>query len=333
MSKQWKIALLDVHTEKVKKMISSLVPSGFTLVMAESGDVDERQFLVKDADFLITAVPKISEGFMRSIPNLRLIHKWGIGVDTIDLESARKLGIGVAITTGSNAIPVAELAVTLMQSVYRNIPFVDRNIRKGEWLKLYSGMRECSHMLYGKKVGLIGFGFIGKAVARLLQGFSVEIIYFDTHHATPEEEKELGAHFVQLDELISSADIISLHLPLNQHTKHLIQKEHLQKMKPSAIIVNSSRGGIIKENDLIWALENKLICGAGLDVLEKEPPDKNNPLFKMNNVVLTCHMGGVVVDNVYNMARHIFTNIEKVARGEELLAQDIVVPPKKQKNK
>ena len=329
MLKNWKIALLDVHTEKVEKIISSFVPSGFTLLMAETGEEEERQLLIKDADFIITAVPHISEEMMRNTPSLKLIHKWGVGVDTIDINAARQLGVGVAITTGSNAIPVAELAVTLMQSVYRNIPLVDHSIRKGEWLKLYSGMRDCSYMLHSKKAGLVGFGFIGKAVARILQGFSVEITYFDTHKATPEEEKELKARFVQFEELITTADIISLHLPLNQQTKHIIQKEHFQQMKPNTIMINTSRGGIIKESDLIWALENKLICGAGLDVLEKEPPDKDNPLFKMNNVVLTCHIGGVVIDNVSNMARHIFTNIEKVARGETLSAQDIVVPPKK----
>lgn len=329
MPRKWKIALLDVHTDKVKKIINSLVPPGFTLVMAETGEIEERQVLIKDADFIITAVPHISEELMLNVPTLKLIHKWGIGVDTIDIKTARHLGIGVAITTGSNAIPVAELAVTLMQTVYRNILFVDRSIRKGEWLKLYSEMRDCSHMLYGKTIGLIGFGFIGKAVARILQGFSVEIIYFDTRQATPEEEKELKVSFIQFDELITSSDIISLHLPLNQHTRHLIQKEHFQKMKPNTIIINTSRGGVIKESDLVWALENKVIYGAGLDVLEEEPPALDNPLFQINNAVITCHMGGAVIDNVSNMARHIFNNIEKVTRGEALLSQDVVVPPKK----
>jgi len=331
MSRNFKVALLDVFTDKVKKIINSLVPLGFTLVMAETGEVEERQRLVEEADFIITSVPSISEEFMRNLPTLKLVHKWGIGVDTIDIDAARKLGVGVAITTGSNAITVAELAVTLMQTVYRNIPLIDNGVRKGEWLKLYSEMRDCSHMLYGKKVGLIGFGFIGKMVAKILQGFSVEIIYFDTCRATSGEEKELNAHFVDFDELISSSDIISFHVPLNKYTRYLIQKEHFQKMKPNTIIINTSRGAIIKESDLIWALENNVISGAGLDVLEEEPPSLENPIFKFNNVIITCHVGGVVIDNVYNMARHIFNNIEKVAHGKALSERDIVVHPNRMK--
>jgi len=108
MSRNFKVALLDVFTDKVKKIINSLVPLGFTLVMAETGEVEERQRLVEEADFIITSVPSISEEFMRNLPTLKLMHKWGIGVDTIDIDAARKLGVGVAITTGSNAIPVAE---------------------------------------------------------------------------------------------------------------------------------------------------------------------------------------------------------------------------------
>ncbi|HZK62420.1 MAG TPA: 2-hydroxyacid dehydrogenase [Anaerovoracaceae bacterium] len=329
MLRKWKIAFLDIHTNKVKQIIRSHVPSGFILEMADTEEMDERKRLVKDADFIITALTPVTEELMRMAPNLKLIQKWGVGYDRIDIDVAREMGIGVAITLGSNAIPVAELAITLMQSVYRNIPFIDSSIREGKWLWLNAEMRDRSFMLHGKKIGLIGFGFIGRAVASILKGFSVEIIYFDMRRAAPEEEKEFNVSFVDFDELISSSDIISLHLPLNQHTRHLINKKNLQKMKPSAIIVNTARGGLIKESDLVWALENNIISGAGIDVLEEEPPSLNNPLFQLDNVVLTCHMGGVVIDNVSNMARHIFGNIEKVAHGQSLLERDIVVHPNK----
>ena len=144
-----------------------------------------------------------------------------------------------------------------------------------------------------------------------------------------EEEKILNTHFVDFDELISSSDVISFHVPLNKYTKYLIKKEHFQKMKPNTIIINTSHGGIIKESDLVWALENNVINGVGLDVLEEEPPSLENPIFKFSKVVITCHVGEVVIDNVYNMAHHIFNNIEKVAQGKALSERDIVLLPKR----
>lgn len=322
---EWKIAILDKQTEESRRIIRSHLPLGFILRIAETGEIEERLRIIKDADFIITGTTLVSKELIYMAPKLKLIQKWGIGYDKIDINTARQLGIGVAIACGSNAIPVAELTLNLMQSVCRNIVYVDKNMREGRWLK--SEIRDHSFMLNGKKIGLIGFGFIGKAVAKLLKGFSVEINYFDLKRSTTKEEKELKVNFINLDEIISNSDIISLHIPLNDSTHYLINKKNLQKMKPSVILINTARGGLIKEKDLVWALENKIISGAGLDVYEVEPPSPNNPLFRLNNVILTCHLGSAVIDNVSNMARHVFGNIKKIANGQNLLDRDIIVPP------
>jgi D-3-phosphoglycerate dehydrogenase len=321
----YKIACLDVHDPKVRKIMYSVVPAGYFLEMADSYETEEQMKLVRDADFIMASWAPVPEQIIRSANKVKLIQKWGIGYDKISVDTARELNIPVAITAGCNAIPVAELTVGLMLSVYRKIPFVDRQLRGGEWLK--SEMRAQCFMLYEKTIGLVGCGNIGKRVAKALQGFEAKVVYYDVLRLSPKMEKALGINYQSLDALIKSSDVVSLHAPLNSETRGLFNREIFSKMKPSAIIINTARGGLINEDDLVWALRQGVIAGAGIDVFAVEPPRSDNPLFHMDNVVVSSHVGGCVLDNVANVTTHAFSNMIKIIANEPLLEQDVIVPP------
>ena len=318
----YKIVCLDVHDPKVRDLMQSVVPEGFFLEMADSYEPDEQIRLAQDADFIMAGWAPVPEQMVRSAPKVKLIQKWGIGYDKIAIDAARERNIPVAITAGCNAIPVAELAVGLMLSVYRKIPLVDGALRAGRWLK--SEMRGQCFMLHGKRIGLVGCGNIGKRVAKILRGFEVDVIYYDPVRPTPEMEKDLGLSFQTFEELVRSSDIVTLHLPLDATTKGLFNKDLFSHMKPSAILINSARGGVMNEDDLIQALQTGVIAGAGLDVFALEPPSPDNPLLRMPNVVLTSHVGGGVLDNVVHVTRHAFNNMQKILANEPLRAEDLI---------
>ena len=319
----YKIVCLDVHDPKVREIMQSIVPEGYYLEMADSYKPDEQMRLAKDADFITAGWAPVPEPMIRSAEKVKLIQKWGIGYDKIATDTARELKIPVAITAGCNAIPVAELAVALMLSVYRKIPYVDRNLRGGRWLK--TEMRAQCFMLNGKTVGIIGCGNIGKRVAKILQGFEVAVLYYDILKLTPEKEADLGTTYRPFQDVITSSDIITLHVPLTAETKGFINREVFSNMKPGAIVINTARGGVINEDDLIWALTEGIVAGAGIDVFATEPPATDHPLFQMDNVVATCHAGGAAFDNVVNVTQHAFDNMKKIIANEPLLQQDIIV--------
>jgi len=320
----YKIACLDVYDLKVRDVMQSVVPEGFQLEMADSYESEAQMTLAKDADFIMAGWAPVPEEMIRSAKKVKLIQKWGIGYDKISIDTARELNIPVAITAGCNAIPVAELAVGLMLSVYRKIPFVDRQLRGGRWMK--TEMRAQCFMLYDKIVGIIGCGNIGSRVARILRGFECKVIYYDIVRRTPENEAELNIAFALFDTLIQSADIISLHVPLKSDTRGHINRAVFTKMKPNAILINTSRGGVVDEKDLIDALSEGVIAGAGLDVFAMEPPDSQNPLLKLDNVIATPHIGGGVLDNVAYVTQHAFENMKRILADEPLLDRDVVVP-------
>ncbi len=319
----YKIVCLDVHDPKVREIMQSVVPDGFYLEMADTYEPVEQMNLAEDADFIMAGWAPVPEEMIRSAKKLKLIQKWGIGYDKISIDTARQLNIPVAITAGCNAIPVAELAVGLMLSVYRKIPFVDRQLRADRWLK--TEMRAQCFMLYGKTVGIIGCGNIGSRVAMILKGFECKVAYYDIVRRTPENEAELNIEFMPFRALIRSSDIISLHVPLKSDTRGHINRDVFSKMKSTAILINTSRGGVVNEKDLIGALKNGDIAGAGLDVFAMEPPDPQNPLLRMDNVAVTPHIGGGVLDNVAYVTQHAFDNMKRILADEPLLEQDIVV--------
>ena len=318
------IGCLDVFAPAVQAAIRGVAPPEFQIRFATTYEAGEQLELTVNADFLLVGGATLSGAMIEQAKRLKFIQKWGIGVDKIDVAAARAAAIPVAITAGANAGPVAELAVALMLAVYRRIPFADRKLREGVWLK--PEMRSWCYQLDGKTIGLLGFGAISRMVAHRLRGFDARIIYFDINRADRVTERSLQATYVSFDDLLRRSDILSIHVPLTQSTRHLINQQAIEKMREGAVVINTARGGIVDENALCDALESGKLRGAGLDAFEVEPLSPTSRLAKLDRVVLTPHAGGGVFDNVPNVAEHALGNIGKFLRGEPLSPADVVVP-------
>ncbi len=314
-----KIALVGPYDPEIKALLLHSIPAGFTLQeIACENEYDRLQ----DANYIILRTLTIREDIIHKMPGLKLIQRWGVGYDTVDIKAAGSRNIPVAITSGMNAAPVSELAVLLMLAVYRNLPRLYHNVLEGKWREgLNVGIL---YTIEGKTVGLVGMGSIGKLVARKVKAFGAEVQYFDAYRLSVEDEANLGVKYAGFEELLKTSDIISLHVPLSDETRHLIRKETIDLMKRSAIIINTARGEIVKEEDLAEALQSKRILGAGLDVMEHEPAEKGSPLLNLDNVVLTPHMGGSTMDISRNMVQRCIGNIVRVSNGEKLSPMDVV---------
>lgn len=324
MEKQ-KIVWLQVQKQAVRDEANKALPEGFEVVYPTSAtDLQEHARLIAEADYLITQSIYVTREQLQGAKKLKMIQKFGVGVDKIDCKAAEELNIPVCITAGANSVPVAEMAVGLMLAVNRRIPYVDRSVREGQWLK--AEMRAQCYMLADKIIGLIGMGNISRQVVKRLSGFDVgEILYYDIFRLPPEQEESLGVHYVPLEELMSRSDVISIHVPLTDETQGMVNRERIAMMKPTAILINTARGFIIDQNALVDALREHKIRGAGLDAFEEEPLSPDSPLLKLDNLVLTCHHAGSVIDNVLPRARHAYGNIERFSKGLEIDPRDVVV--------
>ena len=318
------VACLDVWTPGVREVVRRAAPAELDLHFATSYDDAEQMALVGQAEFLLPGWAAVTAPMLEHAKKLRMIQKWGIGYDRIDVDAARRLRIPLAITAGSNAGPVAELAIALMLSVYRRVPYVDRAMRQGGWPK--AEMRETCFQIAGKTVGLVGFGNIGRMLARRLSGFDARVIYFDSRRAEPEVETALGVKSVPLPELLAQSDVVSLHAPFTPQTAKMINAASIATMKDGAILINTARGELVDEAALYAALVSGKLRGAGLDAFETEPPAPDNPLLTLDQVVCTPHAGGGVFDNVDNVARHALGNIMRFLCGEPLAPADVIVP-------
>jgi len=279
-----------IHKDALKLLESS----GFEVIVKEYPSNNELVKLIKGFDALIVrSKPLVTRDVIEAANKLKVIGRAGVGLDNIDLEAAKEKGIAVFNAPGAPTNSVAELAIGLMLAVLRKIAYADRNMREGKWVK-----KEClGQELHGKILGVIGMGRIGRAVARIAHhGFGMRIIYYDIIRCPREIEEELKAQFLDLETVLSEADVITIHVPLTPQTKHLINEERLKLMKPTAILINTSRGGVIDTNALVKALKKGWIAGAGLDVFEEEPLPSNHPLTKLDNVVLTPHIGANTIE-------------------------------------
>jgi len=320
-----KISFLDIMAPDVYDVIHGCLPDDFEIDFVNSNDPDLHFKSVRDATFILTGYAPVNSALISAAPHLKLIQKWGIGYDKIDLEAARQAGVGVSIAFGCNAGPVAELAIGLMLAVYRHIPLCDRRLREGVSLK--QRMRSIAFQISGKTVGLFGFGNIARMVAHRLRGFDVDVIYYDVRGADPVTEAALNARRVSFDELLASSDILSVHAPLNAGTRNAIDATAISKMKQGAVIINTARGGVVNERDLYEALASGKLLGAGVDAFEVEPPPADHPFMALDNVVVTPHSGGGVFDNVENVARHAFRNMRLCLDNTEMPREDVIVAP------
>jgi glyoxylate reductase len=242
---------------------------------------------VSDKDGII-CLPgdSIDKTLMDGAAHLKVISTFSVGFEHIDVKEATKRGIYVGYTPGILTDATADLAFTLLLSIARKIPQCDRFVRAGGWKVTGSPLHLFGTSVYGTTLGIIGFGRIGKAMAERAHGFNMKVLYADSVRLTAEEEKGIGIEYRSFDDLLRESDFVSVHTPLTPDTRHLINAAKLKIMKPSAILINTSRGAVIDEKALVIALQEHWIAGAGLDVFEKEPIDPKNPLLELDNVVI-----------------------------------------------
>ncbi len=258
---------------------------------------DELKNIIGSYDALIVrSATKVTADIIKSAKNLKVIGRAGSGLDNIDKVTATKQGIVVMNTPGGNTITTAEHTMALILSMARQIPQATASMKQGKWeKKRFMGVE-----LYNKILGIIGIGNIGAHVARMAQGMGMNIIAYDPY-MSEERVKALGVRMVALDELIETADFITIHTPLTNETRGLINAERISRMKDGIRIVNAARGGIIDEKALYDGLKSGKVAGAALDVFEKEPPE-GNPLLELDNVVLTPHLGAATEEAQENVA-------------------------------
>jgi len=279
--------------------------------------VEEQVALCKDAEFMI-APDNTPLKLLKACPQLKLFQLLSAGYDRMDLPAVLELGIRVANNGGSNAIPVAEQAVTLMLSVLHRVRRQWESTKARKWNDGFIG--QDAYDLADRTVGIVGFGNIGRQVARMLRGWQTTFLYYDIVEFPPEVGRELKAKPTSLEELLRASDVITLHMPHTRRTHHMIGEREFSFMKPTAILVNTCRGGVVDEAALIKALREKRIAGAGLDVFEKEPPDPDNPLLHMDNVLYTPHFGFASAEVMPRSAAFAFQNMLRVLKGEEPLS-------------
>ncbi|HOJ80808.1 MAG TPA: phosphoglycerate dehydrogenase [Clostridiales bacterium] len=271
---------------------------------------DELERLLPEADFAIAGLNIWDETLFKKMKKLRLLTKFGSGVDNIDLVAARRFGVDVCNTRGGNANAVAELAVGLMISVLRYIPQSNSEIHQGEWVK------RTGSELRGKTLGLVGFGMIARRLAELLRAFNMRIIACDPWPDRGEAER-LGVELVTLQQLLQESDIISLHAPYTAETRGMIGANELAGMRDGAVLINCARAGLVDTPALAEALRSGKLAAAALDVFDEEPVSSSNPLIHMPNVICTAHYGGSTFESMYIDSMISAQAIISVLRGEQ----------------
>ncbi|WP_457754371.1 glyoxylate reductase [Thermococcus sp.] len=314
---------------KPKVFITRQIPETAINVIREHYEVevwrDEKELprevlleKVRNVDALVTLLSdKIDREILDNAPRLRIIAQYAVGYDNIDIEEVTRRGIYVTNTPDVLTEATADFAWTLLLATARHLVDADKFVRSGEWKRkdvAWHPLMYLGYDVYGKTIGIIGFGRIGQAIARRAKGFNMKILYY-SRTRKPEKERELGAEFKPLDELLRESDFVVLAVPLTKETYHMINEERLKLMKPTAILINIARGKVVDTKALIKALEEGWIAGAGLDVFEEEPY-YNEELFKLKNVTLAPHIGSATYGARYAMAELVARNLIAFAKGE-----------------
>ena len=297
----------------------SMKPDGWQVTLVNP-DVGEKQVAkqLENAQYLITLNSgHVSPAVLETAKQLKLIQTGGQDTDHLPVGWALEKGIPIANAGGANSITVAEYTILLILACLRRLLLINQSTREGKFRGSIDDRG--SHELYGKTVGVVGLGNIGRRVAKLCYSFGASIIYFERVTVPRALSADFKGRPVSLDELLSTSDIVTLHIPSLRSNRGMIGWAQLTKMKPSAYIINTSRGAIIDQDALIRALDEKRIAGAGLDVWEPEPPKPDNPLLKMPNVVAVPHVAGLAWENVEPRFENIWRNILLVSEGKEPL--------------
>ena len=295
-------------------MIGQIHEDGWKILKQKNYDVFEITDLskenlikeLKEVDAVALRTATLYEDVLMHCPKIKIISRHGVGYNNVDLDYLNQHKKALAVTGTSNAVSVAEHVMTMFLYLAKKINKSDILVRTNEFMNKSSIGNFFE--LYQKNILILGFGRIGQAVAKRCKGFDVNILVYD-----PFVDKEIiqknDYRKVNFDDGIKEADFITIHMPLSDQTKNLINKKEFEQMKNNAIIVNTARGGIINEQDLYWALKNKKIYGAGTDVFEIEPPNNNNPLFTLDNILLSPHNAALTLECRKRMAIETVENI------------------------
>ncbi len=286
-----------------------MLPSGFELRLVSAERLADE---LRDAEYLMGFIGPLDDATLAAARRLKLVQLLSVGYDRFNLGGARVARVPVAVNGGANAIAVAEHAILLMMATLRHLTDLDAGVRAGRW----SAGSKRLYELWSSTVGIVGMGRIGQEVARRLGGWGSTLIYFDPVRLTPERERHLDVAFVPLSELLERADAVTVHVPLMAATRHLIDGRALARMKPTAVLINTSRGELVDEPALVEALRGGRIGGAGLDVLSAEPPPADHPLLATPNTVLTPHVAGPTWQSWPRRFGNAYANITRVERGE-----------------
>jgi len=261
----------------------------------------------------------IDKDVLSAAKNLKTISTYSVGYDHIDVKYAKKQGISIGYTPEVLTDATADLTFALILDLLRRVTEGDRIIRRQRWTQIYGAYDYVGTDISGKILGILGFGRIGTAVAKRARAFEMNIIYHNRHRLSKNTEKSLGVKYVTFDQLFKKSDVVSLHVPYTKETHELVDIKLFKKMKKTSFIINTARGKIIKENDLIYALKKKIIAGAALDVFKNEPIGLNNPLTKMQNVVLSPHIGSSTAETRKKMAEITVINLKLGIIGKKPL--------------
>lgn len=315
-----RVALAHYIPGDLDDIVADAGPDDLEIVKMDVQASEEAQSeVLKDADVLFFVFGgKMPDAVLRQAARLRFIQTMSAGYDYLNLDLIKELEIPLATSGDMNSPAVAEHTVALILAVARKLVRADAAVRAGGWLLQQPATDPYTYgEIFGKRVGIVGLGNIGRNVAQRLQGFNCELVYASPSALPKDQERELGVVRVGLDELFETSDIVTLHVPLTSETRHMVNRDRLERMKPSAILINTTRGAVVDEAALTEALQDDVIAGAGLDVFDIEPPAKDNPLFGLDNVVVTPHVGGGTSGTQERIISFCWQNIRDALDGRE----------------
>ena len=306
---KFKVVITDCDHGSIEEEKKEFGRIGAELILAQIKEEEDLIRVCKDADGLLNQYALLTRKVLEKLPKCKVIARYGVGVDSVDLKAATDLGIIVANVPDYCVDEVADQALSMILALIRKTVFFDQKVKSNQW-----DFRQGRpiHRIKGKTLGLIGSGRIGLEVAKRISAFGVRVITFDPYlQKTPE-----GIELMDFDTVLKESDFISIHCPLNESTRHLLGEKEFQKMEKKPLIINTSRGPIIDEMALIQALTKRQVSGAGLDVLEKEPPDPQNPLLKMENVIIAPHISFYSEESISELKRRTAENVSSVLLGK-----------------
>jgi glyoxylate reductase len=318
LSRHWSLVKITYLLQNPS--IASRTPEGWEYaVFAARPDgsyAEEDLQELADTDFLVVGLEPVIEALFARAKKLKLVQRLGVGYDNIDLEAATRYGVPVCNMPDFNAATVAEHTIMLILAIFRRVFESTLLMKAGRW-EPSTIAQQGIFDLQGKTLGILGLGAIGREVAGRAKAFEVDICYHDRRRRPAAVEKELGASFASLDDLLRHSDIVTCHLPLTSETHHLLGRDEFRKMKRTAIFINTARGAITDEGALAEALQQGVIAGAGLDVFAEEPLDHRHPLVRCRNVLLTPHTAGQTREAMERMVGMMLENIQRVVVGEK----------------